>query len=115
MIQLVTPPDGQPYASVRMVLTGSEFQLSWAYNTRTDSWTLSIYRAQPDDTDLTPVMVGALVCMGRDLLARCQHPQRPDGTIYVVSTDGVHDVDLDDLSGGRVRVLYFEPGEAIAA
>ncbi len=114
MIELTPPPAGTPYLKQRTLLSGSDYAISWAWNSRTEGWAISL-AALGDGTDVdgepTPVLTGAKLHIGFDLLRRCQHPLRPPGELWVYSTDGSHQhPGLSEL-GSRVHVIYAEPGE----
>ena len=109
---LTTPPTGVAYRKQRTSLSGVDYQLFWAYNTRSDSWTLSI-DAIGNGENTTPVLTGAKLHIGYDLLRRCVHDQRPTGQIWVYSTDGTRQHPGQTDLGDRCRVLYLEEGESL--
>jgi hypothetical protein len=111
MLQLETPPSGTPYQTQRMQLSGAPFEIYWAYNSRVDSWTISLSAIGDGAEEPTPVLSGAKLFIGHDLLRRCHHPKRPPGSLYVVSNDkGYQHPGKNDL-GTRCSVLYVEPGD----
>ena len=112
--ELIPPPAGVPYYKYRTLLTGSDYEVAWSYNSRTESWSISI-GVIGDQTspagEATPVLSGAKLHIGFDLLRRCRHPLRPPGELWVYSSDGSHKrPGMSDL-GSRVHVIYAEPGD----
>jgi hypothetical protein len=111
MLQLETPPLGTPYQKQRTLLSGVPFEVYWAFNTRTESWTISLSAIGDAEEEPTPVLNGAKLFIGYDLLRRCRHEKRPPGELYVISADGTRlHPGRDDL-GVRCNVIYLEPGE----
>jgi Domain of unknown function (DUF6983) len=109
MIKLKAPDGTNPYVSMYTVLTGRTFELRWAHNDRSDSWTLSV--GYLSGTEVIPVLVGAKLVQGRDLLFRNRNPYKPEGTIYVVANDGSRERPRLTDFADRCSVLYLEPGE----
>ena len=112
MMLLIPPASGVPYQTQRTQLTGVDYEVSWAFNARSGSWAIS-FAVIGETEDPTPVLDGAKLHIGHDLLGRCQHPSRPAGSVWVYSVDGSQEQPgLDDL-GSRCHVLYLEPGEVL--
>jgi hypothetical protein len=111
MLQLDTPPSGTPYQTQRTLLSGVPFELYWAWNARTESWTISISAIGDAEDEPTPVLNGAKLFIGYDLLRRCRHTKRPPGSLYVISSDGTNQHPGKDDLGVRCAVIYVEPGE----
>jgi hypothetical protein len=113
VIKLQPPISGVPYQKQRTILDGKEFQIEWKYNERTDSWTISL-DAIGDATqeEPTPVLTGAKVFIGYDILRRCRHEMRPGGKLFCMSSDNTRrHPGRDDLASGRCCLIYFDEGE----
>lgn len=111
MMLIPTPASGVPYQAQRTQLSGVDYEVTWAYNSRSDSWAIS-FAVIGETEDPTPVLNGAKLHMGHDLLGRCQHPNKPAGSVWVFSVDGSRtQPGLNDL-GTRCHLLYLEPGES---
>lgn len=114
MLTLDALPLDTPYVSQRTQLSGIPFLVSWAFNARTDSWTISLAAMGDGSEAPTPVLSGAKVFIGYDLMRRCRHPLRPPGRLYAYSTDGGYEHPTMNELGSRVKVIYLEPGERLS-
>lgn len=114
MIELPTPPADTPYWTCRTQLSGTDFELYYAYNSRAESWTLTISAIGDGAEEPSPVLTGAKLFIGFDLLRRCKHPKRPLGRLYVYSVDQRFEHPKMNELGSRVNLLYVEPGESFS-
>jgi hypothetical protein len=116
VLLLAVPPSGVPYLTQRTLLSGVDFELTWAWNSRTDTWALNIAAlGDGEQENPTPVLTGAKVFIGFDLLRRCRHPKRPLGSLWAYSADGSYLHPGQNDLGTRVNIVYLEPGEGFDA
>jgi hypothetical protein len=114
MQRIRVPSGANAYEVQRTQLTGSDFELRFAWNGRAESWTLDIGAiGDESQAEPTPILAGAKLFIGHDLLGRCNHPMRPLGSLRAYSNDGsAQHPGLTDF-GVRCFLAYLEPGEAL--
>ena len=109
MLNIPTPARVAGDWTQRTSLGGVEYQLRYAHNSRTDTWTLDI--SAIGDSGVDAVMTGKKIFIGNDLLRYCLHPRRPTGTLVALSADGSRTAPGKDDLGGRVKIFYLAAGE----
>jgi hypothetical protein len=87
-------------------LEAAKYTIKLSWNTRTEHWMLSLY-----DTAANPVIEGAAVSCGVDLLRGSSVSTRPPGRLLAIPTDAsIEHPGLKGL-GSRVQLYYEEAGE----
>lgn len=103
-VVLPLPTSEDPYTLQSTTLEGVSYQLVFDWNSRKDRWSFSIY-----NEDNTPVLLGASLTVGPDLLSVLPWTQSnvPPGFLYVA---GVDDPTLATI--GDVSLIYVESTES---
>lgn len=98
-----------PHFDFQCELDGSTYGFEFWWNSRSETWTMSIF-----DAEGVALVRGVRVVVGFPLASRSRDSGVPPGTFLAFDTSGKsEDPGLEDL-GKRVLLLYFSPGEAAA-
>lgn len=86
-------------------LLGVKYELEFKFSERMGRWTLNV--AAPDGT---PMVTGAVVLLGVDLLAYCPPKLRPRGVLVAAWTDEETEAaEAGELDlGSRVKLYFYE-------
>lgn len=116
MITIPTPPAARAgmTSTQRTKLDGKSYSLRFAYNTRTDSWSLDVLTAGSAKAEPIPIALGMAIHIGYNLLRFASHPQTPPGILMAVSSDGSRKAPGLNELGTRVRLFYVPEGESLA-
>jgi hypothetical protein len=99
----LTSADNISSFTVRVLLTGVEFILSFQYNQRDSSWWLSLYDALRE-----PIIEGVKCVVGLPLLRNTVDARRPAGElVFLDLTKKDLDPGLLDL-GERIALIYAD-------
>lgn len=97
--------------TIRKRLDGVPYRVHLQWNTRAGHWTLGL--ALDDGTVLFD---GAALRVGHDMLRQYVGASFPPGAIVAVDTAGrKRDPGRDDLTNGRVQIVYLTAAEVAAA
>jgi hypothetical protein len=113
MLTIPLPTDEADSFTQRTQLEGIDYSLRYSHNSRTDSWTLDISALGGADQEPIPTVTGMKIFIGNDLLRYASGELRPPGVLLAVSSDGSRRAPGADDLGPRVRLYYFEEGEAL--
>lgn len=84
----------------RVILSNREYDISMAYNSRDESWYLSLV------FDNQEILRGKRVLIDTDLLYGVNDVNRPQGLLYATSmTDGVEELNRDNV-GSDIELIY---------
>jgi len=98
-----------PQFSQQVSLDGVVYTLDFFYNTREDSWYLSIL-----DVELTPIISARKMVADWPIMWRSRSASKPPGELWVIDESGAGlDPSLSDL-GDRVKLLYADESEQSA-
>jgi hypothetical protein len=111
MIVIPVPTEAASSYSQRTQIEGVDYELRYAHNERTDSWTLDIAALGSVDADNVPIVTGRKIFIGDNLLGYASDALTPPGLLLALSVDGTRRAPgLGDL-GTRVNLYYLEAGE----
>ncbi len=98
------PTFTDPFPTVQTTLENVNYLLSFSYNTRSDTWWLSVADAGGVD-----IYNGLKLVCNVPLLRRCADSRRPPGELFVVDSTGQNTPPgLDDLGpSGRCTLVYI--------
>lgn len=86
-----------------IALEGVVYSFKFSWNTRTETWYLSIYAR-----DGSPIIEGIAITCGVDLLRGSVVAGKPPGLLIAVPTDGSTIRPAIDGLGSRVQLYYRE-------
>ena len=95
--KIQTPTSEQPLITQQINLSGTPYSMLFNWNSRTDRWSVSIFLV-----DGTPLLTGATLVAGLDLLLTVSSDDRPGGMLVVVDD---YDPTLDTID--PVSFLYL--------
>lgn len=111
MITIPLPTDEADSFTQRTRLDGVDYTFRYSHNSRSDSWTLDIAAIGGPDQEPIPIVTGAKIFIGNDLLRYADHELKPPGVLLALSSDGTRRAPTQDELGTRVRLYYLTPGE----
>lgn len=112
MIVVPLPTEIAGSFTLRTRLGGTDYLLRFAHNVRSDSWTLDVTALGGTAEQLVPIVTGAKIFIGNDLLRHAiRHALTPPGRLLALSADGTRRAPTRDELGERVRLYYLDPGE----
>lgn len=98
-----------PFFDFSVELDGVSYGFAFAWNTRSQQWTVQLLTAEEDPVAVSPLVIDL------PLFFRSRDARKPPGLLLAVDTSGEGaDPGLHDL-GSRVVVIYFERSELPAA
>jgi hypothetical protein len=114
MLTIPLPTEVAGSFTQRTRIEGVDYALRFTHNSRSDSWALDIAAIGGGDEENVPIVTGAKIFIGNDLLRYANHPTlTPPGTLIALSSDGLRRAPTRDELGTRVQLYYLEDGETL--
>ena len=107
---LAIPFSTLPAFTQTVTLDGSVYRLSFAWNYRAGYWSMSIL-----DAGGIPLIQGLRIVLNLDLFRQFPGRGLPPGVLYAVDpSDTISDPAFDDISAGRVILVYLTEADLAA-
>lgn len=107
---LAIPFSTLPAFTETVTLDGALYRLSFAWNYRASYWSMSIL-----DAAGAPLIQGLRIVLNLDLFRQFPGRSLPPGALYAVDpSDTITDPAFDDLSAGRVTLVYLTEADLAA-
>jgi hypothetical protein len=113
MLIIPVPTEAAESFTQRTRIEGIDYSLRFSHNSRADRWSLDIAAIGGVDQADVPIVTGAMIFIGNDLLRYASHELAPPGVLLALSADGSRRAPGLDALGTRVQLYYVEAGEKL--